>query len=411
MVYRHKKGRSFLFQALRPDGNYEQLGTGATDRTVAKEIARMWARLARRRAWDLLVPVLEAKGRVRVRILLRLFDQWEAAAGDPERVRQLLKDRDIEPLVGEWDTWYRGEVELDSAAHALTHVRVLLPAGERRLISEVTTTWLTQRLTAYADPRRPEKPVKRNTRRKVHASWSGFFGYLTSVHHLWPANPMDAVPRPAEEASPIRFYELDQVERIVGWQPTEQRRALFALFYGSAIEASIPARLRRRDFDPVTRSVRAAGTKTSTRDRVSRIADWAWPVVWSYVKDCLPDAQPWQGVSRYTASDWHRETVGWDVQRQQGLNLPEKHPLHAARDHWAVRYLRSGGAIQTVASQLGHGDPNLTLKKYGRFRPSDVDRERMERQAEDYDKGRKSKEISEAGGETTSPDARRESSK
>jgi hypothetical protein len=30
-------------------------------------------------------------------------------------------------------------------------------------------------------------------------------------------NPMDRVSRPAEEASPIRFYELDVVEQIVGW--------------------------------------------------------------------------------------------------------------------------------------------------------------------------------------------------
>jgi integrase len=396
MVYRHKQGRAFLFQALRPDTGYEQLGTGATDREVAKEVARMWAKLARKRAWDLLNPILSAKGRARTRLLLQLFDLWETARGEPETIRQLLKDRNIEPIVAEWSVWYQKQVAPDSAAHALTHVRWLLPPGEPRLVSETTTTWLTQRLTAY--------PGKRNTSRKVHSNWSNFFGYLTVVHQLWPANPMDAVPRPSTEESPIRFYELDEAERIVGWQPTEQRRALFALFYGSGIEASIPMRLRRRDFDAVAKTVRAAGTKTSTRDRVSRIADWAWPTVWGYVKDSLPDAQPWTGVSRFTASDWHRETVG-----KNGLNLPHQHPLHCARDHWAVRYLRSGGSVQVVASQLGHRDPNLTLRKYGRFRPDQVDRDRMEQQAQDYDAKRR--ENSEASGEMTSGDTSMEQAK
>ena len=35
-----------------------------------------------------------------------------------------------------------------------------------------------------------------------------------------------------------RAVELDVVERIVGWQPTPERRALFALLYGAAVEPS-----------------------------------------------------------------------------------------------------------------------------------------------------------------------------
>lgn len=148
---------------------------------------------------------------------------------------------------------------------------------------------------------------------------------------------------------------------------------------------SVAAQLTRRDFDPTTKQVRTAGTKTSTRDRVSRIADWAWPIVWGYVKGFLPDTRPWGNLNRWTISDWHRETVGWDEDTTRGLNLPQAYPLHCARDHWAVRYLRAGGAIHVVAAQLGHRDPNLALKKYGRFIPSQVDRDQMERQATAYD--------------------------
>jgi hypothetical protein len=85
---------------------------------------------------------------------------------------------------------------------------------------------------------------------------------------------MDRVPRPAEEASPIRFYELDVVERIIGWRPTAARRAAFALAYGAAIEASVLVALTRRQFfDTGGKLVRAAGTKRHTRDRVCRVAD------------------------------------------------------------------------------------------------------------------------------------------
>lgn len=381
MVYRVSGGKAYVFQALTPTGAYVQLGSGAKDRGVAKDIAYMWEKLASKRAWDLLTPVLNAKRRGRVRQLLALYDLWVKTEGQIEAVRQLKKDRDIEPLVDEWKKWYAGEVEEDTLDHAVVHVRWLLPEGSPWLVSQVTTEWLTERLTSYEG--------KRNTRRKVHSSWSGFFGYLTQVHKLWPKNPIDDVPRPTAEESPIRFYEIDEVERIVKWQPTEQRRALYALFYGSAVEASIPEQLTRRDFDPATKSVRAAGTKTSTRDRVSRIADWAWPIVWAYVKTFLPDAQPWAGIDRHTASKWHRATVGWDEETRTGLNLPKTHTLHCCRDHWAVRAIRGGGAIQVVATQLGHSDPNLVLKKYGRFRPDAVDRDHMEQQATANDERRR----------------------
>lgn len=186
----------------------------------------MWKRLAAKRAWNLLNPVLQAEGRERAKQIHALYDHWVAAAGDlvghssvaldalVEAVRQRKKDRDVEPFVGEWATWYAGEVASDTVDHAKAHVRYLLPAGVPRLVSQVTTDWLTQQLTAYDG--------KRNTRRKVHSHWTGFFGYLTQVHKLWLKNPMDDVARPSVEVSPIRFYEQDVVERIVGWQPTLQ---------------------------------------------------------------------------------------------------------------------------------------------------------------------------------------------
>jgi hypothetical protein len=69
----------------------------------------------------------------------------------------------------------------------------------------------------------------------VHSVWSGFFDYITRVHGHFPVHPMLAVTRPSEEHSPIQFYELDEVRRIVDARPTRERRALFAILYETGI--------------------------------------------------------------------------------------------------------------------------------------------------------------------------------
>lgn len=78
------------------------------------------------------------------------------------------------------------------------------------------------------------------------------------------------------------------MKQIVEAQPDPARRALFALLYGTGAEMSVALRLTRADVDPATKEVRAAGTKTHTRDRMARVAEWAWPIFWAYAKDHLP---------------------------------------------------------------------------------------------------------------------------
>jgi integrase len=192
---------------------------------------------------------------------------------------------------------------------------------------------------------------------------------------------MDRVKRPKAVKPPIMFYELDAVERIVGAQPTLERRALMALMYGTGIEVSTALQLTRSDIDPVKREIRAAGTKAHTRDRVCRVSDWAWPIVWQYVQPMHPQAKLWPSYNRWTVSDWHRDTVA-------DLELPAI-PLKNSRHHWAVRSLRAGTPVGVVQDQLGHGSPMLTLSLYGRFRPSTEDREKWEAAATETEKKRR----------------------
>src|SRR5262249_51241862 len=160
--------------------------------------------------------------------------------------RRLLADCDLEPSVEEWHTVYvRKHPDTDSPAHALAHVRALLPDGEPRHVSTITTAWLTERLYVY-----PGAPA---TLLKVHASWSVFFEFCTRVKGLFPVNPMLAVEKPKLRKQPIMFYELDQVQRIVDAQPDPARRALFALYYGTGIDVSVALKLTRSDVDPVAK--------------------------------------------------------------------------------------------------------------------------------------------------------------
>jgi integrase len=51
------------------------------------------------------------------------------------------------------------------------------------------------------------------------------------------------------------------------------------------------------------------------------------------------------------------------------------------RHTWAVRAARSGWPIEGVARQLGHKDGTLALRVYGRFSPTNEERDRWEAMA------------------------------
>jgi integrase len=177
------------------------------------------------------------------------------------------------------------------------------------------------------------------------------------------------------------------VERIIAYQPTLERRALFALIYGTGIEVSVALALTRSDIWEGAKEIRAAGTKAHSRDRVCRVADWAWDAVWGHSRAVFPGASLWPAVwNRWTVSDWHRETT-------QGLNLAQRFPLHCARDHWAVRAARAGTPTAVIQAQLGHGSPMLTLMRYGRFLPSASDRARWEQEAGKYEEARRKARV------------------
>lgn len=372
MVYRRTGGGSYTFKARLPSGRTKQLQSGAPLTTAGKALAQrieaMWSSLAlEHRAWDLLEPILTVRYGERAARLGHLYDLWVSTRYAVGEVRRLLSDVDLEPLVNPWRDAHRRGVSAGYAEHVIVHVRWLLPEGVPCPLSRVTAAWLTERLAAY--------PGRRNTLRRVHSAWSLFFDYAAKVHGLFPANPMGAVSRPAEEKRPVEFYELGEVQRIVDAQPTPERRALFAILYGTGIEVSTALRLNRADVWDSKREIRAAGTKTHTRDRLAVAADWAWPIIQQHIRHRLPTARlfppDWKP---YQVNHWQR----WIVTER--LKLTRRLKVHAARHHWAVMRLRAGVPVAVVQQQLGHSTPMLTLTTYGAFIPTGQDRAHWEKQ-------------------------------
>jgi hypothetical protein len=142
MVYRRRDKKSgklrpgWTFQARTQTG-WKQLGSGTHNKTLAGKIEGMWETLAaEHRAWDILGRVMGGQLAIGV-----LYDLWLGSRYDVHAVRRQLNDVNLEPLVEEWHGVYaRSGPKADSAAHALAHVRSLLPAGELRLASTVTAT-------------------------------------------------------------------------------------------------------------------------------------------------------------------------------------------------------------------------------------------------------------------------------
>lgn len=391
MVYKRKGRPTYSFQA-RTETGFKQLGTLAKDKALASRIETMWETLATtHRAWDVLGRVLS--GEIAI---LALYDLWTANKYDVTVIRRQLDDVDLRPLFDDFLASYAKAGKAPTTVqHVTTHLAALVAPGERLLRSSITPALLHQRLYEYNG--------EAGTLRKVHSAWSVAFDYCVRVRHVLEHNPMDVVDRPPAKRPQVTFYELDTVEAIIGKASAQDAAlgVLCALLYGTGGDLSPSLTLTRDDVDPASKSVRIAGTKAHTRDRIARVADWAWPTVWAHAKTMLPGVRLFPEFwSRWTVSDWHRAIVTDTT--DTGLRLSVALPLRNARHHWAVRALRSGTPVGVVQRQLGHSTAKLTLDVYGVFIPSGHDRDQMEARATEYESHRRSAKDS-AKTNTTSP--------
>lgn len=351
MVWRHK-GKAGYYGKLPTRTGWKDLWLGTSDRDTAESIQRMLDELRHQRKWAL----LEAIGpRLKVG---RLYDAYQQ--GTLSTLLAEMEDVDLAPKVADWQRAIANTTREQTAAQYLAQVRTLIPEGQPYMRSEATPEALAKWLYSL--------PVQSPTMRRYFAAAQSFFKYLVRVKII-PASPLRDLQRPADNKARVMWLPTADVLRIVraAYWPYS---SFFALLYGTGIEVSVACQLRRRDVDEKAREIFAPGTKTHCRERTVRIAEWAWPFVDGALRDLLPDARVFPKMTRSTASWQHRR-----VCKVLGL---EGYQLRDSRHTWAVRAAKAGTPAEIIARQLGHVDAAMVHRVYGRFMPSQHDRDRWE---------------------------------
>lgn len=362
------RGKTYFAGVPTRSGRWVKRSTGTRDKSLANAMSRMLDDLGPRgkRAWYFLDAI--ALNQLTV---AELFDAY--ALGQLDSLREQLQDVDLEPHVDAWLKAIASNVAPDTAAHYKLYVASLIE-GDRcfprsALTHERLVHWLASR------------EVGRSTKRKYHAALSGFCEYLKDIGIL-QRNPVRDVKAPRPAPARMRYLDVSDVQRLIGAQP-HTYSVLSALLHGTGMEVSVALGLKRRDVDESRREVRAKGTKTRARDRIAKIAEWAWPKVEKHIALLTPNATLFPGINRWTASDKHREAC-------KALEI-EDYQLKDARHTYAVRAIRAGAPFEVVAQQLGHTDTTMVVRVYGRFKPTEQEMTEWERIAAAQDAQRAAK--------------------
>ena len=365
------KGRKIhRVKVPRRAGVAQVCSTGTRDRNVARKIETMVRELGPKelRAWD----VLEAITSRRIK-LATLWDWWVADARDLRKIRSRLAEVDLAGTIPAWRRSVLLRASEDTAAHYEHAVKTFAVNGciyLSALTTEAIRDWLGQRTRKVG---KKAVAVKTGTARRYHVAMSSFVDYCRSVG-LLDVDPMADVPTPAAGAPRDRHLETPEVLALADAMP-EPFRAITALLAGTGIEVSVALGLRVADFDLSNNEIRARGTKTKGsgpwRDRLCKVATWAWPYLTAALAGKLKKALLFPDVDRWQVADATFDAC-------EKLEIRDYTP----RDHrhtWAVRAVKSGMPIELVARQLGHKDGVLCLRVYGRYVPRQEEREKWEK--------------------------------
>jgi integrase len=367
-------------------GSWVQRTTSTRDPVTAERMQRMITDLGTygERAWDIFDRVEK-----RSLSIPALYDLWVETKKDLKLIRERLDDVDIEPFVAEWHktaaTSGKKKRSADTVAHYLNHIRKLIPEGA--LFPR--TRFTSERIQLHIDALESSAATKR----KAAAAFSSFTVFL-SRRGLVPKKLMRDVELPAAADPRMNYLSTEEAKALADAQPG-QYRAFSALLAGSGIDVSVAIALRRRDVEAKHREIRAPGTKTYNRDRIIRVAEWAWEYIEPLLPGLLPDARIFNEIpDRWHARDVHVAAIKGRAATESSpatQGLEEKSPIYRGytmrdqRHTYAVRAIRAGTPAELVARQLGHANAVLVHKVYGRFIPAQEERDRWEKIAHAQD--------------------------
>ena len=305
--------------------------------------------------------------------LPELHRRYRDVSGDLQQLRTQLADVDLWPLVEDFEKWVKLQASADTAAHYRHYLDELKGEDETLLRSSVTVDRLQKFLAARSS--------KVGTVRRYHVGLRRFCEYCVSVGQM-DRNVMRDIKAPKAGKPRDRHLETEVAIKLADAQPTPFR-TLSALLAGTGIDVSVALQLTRADVDVKHHEVRARGTKSHNRDRVVKVASWAWPYILRHLAaaPAFPSAPLFPDIDRWEAGDAHRDAC-------TGLKI-DNYTMRDARHTWAVRAARAGMPAHQIGRQLGHRDGVLALKVYGIYLPSSEEREHWEKVATARDTARR----------------------
>jgi integrase len=347
------KGRKVRAVKVLTSSGWKKRTTGTKDPTTARKMQRMVDELRDARAFDVL-DAIGAKS-------LSVPATWDLyRVGGVAAIRTRLADVDLLTKRAGWLAEVRSHASEDTAQH-YAHYLSTFAAGGIMPRSVVTA----ERLRGFLAGLQRSS----GTRRKYHAGLSSFFAYCVAVGTL-ERNPLADVKPPAPGKPRDRHLSARDAKRLADAQPSPYRE-LSALLAGSGIEVGVALALRVRDVDVAHREIRARGTKTHNRDRIARVAEWAWEYVQRAIGGKTPDAHVFGTIAdRWAAQDQHTAAC-------KALGITD-YTMRDARHTWAVRMARAGTPIEQISKQLGHKDAAMALKVYGVYTPTQRERDHWE---------------------------------
>lgn len=404
--FRQRGRKVYSIKVPKATGEWITVTTGTRDRPTARAMQEAVRALGPegKRAFDLLAGALTKKG------LAAFWQSWRAVPSrtsptsgktiEPsidERIEYMRTERaatNIVPLVDDWFDVLTGPSRAmgdDTAQHYRSAVRELvawladvetwkaLPKTQIVLASELTETKLRTYIEELDD-------VTPSTVRKKGQGIRTFTAWLVGRGKL-ALDPMRNVQLPPQGKPLAHYVETHEAKALADAQPG-QYRLFSALLAGTGIEVSVALALRVRQVEKKTKEIRAGGTKTYSRNRIVRVAEWAWPYVLEAIADKHADALVFDEIPhRWEAQAQHIEAVdalvakGYRAFAFDELGNEKRYTMRDQRHTWAVRAVRSGWPIEGVSRQLGHVNGVLALSVYGRFQPTNEERDRWEAMA------------------------------
>ena len=295
-----------------------------------------------------------------------------------KQLQKSLKQTDLGPVIDRWNAFVARDTSQDTADHYMVAVKSFKlfinehEASKKRPPRQIKSADLTvEQLQDWMEQLGGEA----NTRRKYAAGMSSFCQYLVRKG-LLDFNPVRELKLPRLGKPRDYHLETHEAERVVKKQHGDYR-ALAALMAGSGIEVSVALNLVVRDVHTEVKEVRARGTKNDKRDRIVRVADWAWDYFYEAVEGKEPDEKVFASIpNRWAARDSHADACAALV--EEGHHRYEGYTMRDHRHTYAVRAIQAGTPVTVVAAQLGHVNGVLVVKVYANYIPNTEERGRWE---------------------------------